>query len=100
MEVMTAGASREEERSGTYCPKGVRARVTLTLCTLGSHTSWELNTLKVVTGSSLQATPGAALRDRASPFPPGGHSPPLLEAEKEQVCEGERRLLLDHCLCS
>lgn len=54
--------------------------------------SWA-NTIKAVTGSGLQVTPEAALRDRASPCPPGGHSPPLLEAEKEeQVCDGERRL--------
>ena len=57
-------------------------------------------TIRVVRGSRLQTTPGAVPRDRASPFPPGGHSLSLRQTEKEQVCEGERRLLLDHCLCS
>lgn len=95
MEVMTAGASEEEEGSGTYISKGwpgVRARVTPPRH--GRPPSWELG--EQHQGGDRERLPGdsgSSAEGQGISCPPGGHSPPLPGAEKEErVCDGERRL--------
>lgn len=104
-ELMTAGATKEKEGSGTQCSRGwpcLRASRTpgpqvATPPGIGADAAW------VVTGSGLQVTPGAIPRYRACPFHQDGREAAALltrRGEREQIHEKERMLLLHRCVYS
>lgn len=95
-------ATKEKEGSGTHCSRGwpcLRAKVIL----LEHRQPYLLAVGQVVIRNGIQVTPAAIPRYRASPFHQGGLEATALlsgKGEREQVCERERMLLLDYCLCS